>query len=96
MKKPIKEKIEVLNLLDVLEYLESIGHKGIKDRIFKELCDTIGIKNDTYIDYFFSDEDYLDDEFDDDHAEYETHLNDLNIIKTEFDIDDRIVFYISW
>lgn len=91
--KPQIEKLETINLIQVLEHLEAIGNKGFKDKIWRRWCDNGIIQgNDSYSQVYFPTkgrkqgiEDYG-----------EEHYNDLMLIKETFELGESVLFNISW
>ena len=88
IKKPQKKSLEYLNLIDCLNYVESLGHEGYYDRMwdkvmFGDIVDGGG--NDSYF-YFHIDEEYADKEY----------WPDIKLLRDTFDLGDGIAFFVSW
>lgn len=87
MEKPEKYIVERLDLLECLDYLEYIGHVGIKERVLDE----IGIqKNGSILEFQFPPE--VDEEF------YSKQFcEDTLLIKNTWNIkEDSIEMYVTW
>jgi len=90
--KPEVKKIESLNLIQVLRYLECNGYPGIKDRIWAYCADIYNFHNDSSFYLGFPDPD-IDSRIDYENGVYD----DLMTIKNSFNIeDDGILMDVSW
>lgn len=89
--KPKIQKLEVINLIQVLEHLEAVGNKGFKDRMWRKLCDNEIIRgNDSYSVLYFPRKKDCAEDFG------EQYYNDLLLIKDTFGLGESVLVNISW
>jgi len=84
---PKLEGEPVLNLIQALDYLEAIGHEGIKERLWRQLCEHA--TNDTAFYFSFDSTDFLglvDDRY----------VVDLEILRIVFDLPQTVLLFTSW
>ena len=61
IKKPQFKNLRCLDFIEVLDYLEGIGFKGIKDRMWSFFLNDI--KNDSYFDCYIPTEEEQEDDY---------------------------------
>lgn len=87
--KPQVRTTTSLNLLDVLNYLET-NNKGIKDRLWRWLCDRDSIRNDIYTSCLFPPIEEINEK------DYGDIFEDLLLVHTHFPEAADVLWCISW
>ena len=88
--KPDTYKVSVLNFIKCLDHLEAIGNEGIKERVWKYLIDSGSIAgNDTHFVLYF------EEEYDEDNITKQM-FDDLNTIKSVYNLGESVMMFVSW
>lgn len=92
MSKPKVKTTTSVDILEVLHYMESIGHKGIYKRVWDHICECGDFRNDCYIDGYRVDP----GGFWDDGGKYQELIQDLKDIEKEFGPIYKGLLQICW
>lgn len=90
---PVCEKPELngreLNLIQALKHIEAVGHPGFYDRMWNQLVEDYGFRNDSGFLLCFPERG--------ERGEYDPrHWEDLQLIRATWGLEDCVLMWVSW